>query len=1577
MAMASNIGGILKGLKTQAKQEINKLTAPRQSRPASTYGQQAPQQNQSVQQQASVYGGTQNQQNPQLQYQQLPAPQQGLPQHQAQQQYATHQGQSQFIPGQQYAAVTQHPQQQYQTPQSPQPQVQYQQYQPQPLSQVPATSPQPQAQAQHQYQNQTMQYVSSTPVPTPMSYQTPNPQVQNHRFSVTPTPAPTTSPYSQPYTPAPVAQYSPVNSILQVQSGPQAQVQSPQLQGQYHNSLPSTPGQVTSPYNQAYAPVTVAQYSPVSSTPQAQHRRQSQIMVQSQQQVQSPVHPGQAYQNATPPPMVSAQYQQQSQQSPVGSLARMSLQSPSPVQVQQHSTPPQNYQPLPPSGPPPAHLVQDPPPPSHHIYQAQVAQSQRPPSMIQGSPNPTPQGMYAPQATAQPQGHAQYVTASPQTLYQVQSHPQPPQSPAPQPQAHQTSVQNNQPLLNQASQPQYGAQGYTYAGSPAQTPAPGQLPQQYVQQTGSMSPTASLHRNSIPAPSQTPPSAPAVQTQQYSSQATARYSPQASSSSQSQFQSQMRNSIRRKPHPATQPNISPQSQKSAHISPQIQTIPESTSHVPPEAHLTGPLSDPSPYAFSSEFDPVELEDRSQTWKPNVVVAKESDTPTMQKEPPPIEAPLIESNVKSIETVSPKPIHPPPQYEPSPAPQQSQTSNEVPTTEILVAAITQSNMASAEQPKTHATPVLNTETTDSNTIALTPFPATEASTNIQTAPQVHEAIRFIPHDQLSDEKLPVEVEDYGKPKPLYQPYTPVMETAPKAEDVAKTTRSNTVTSEGKLQYQPYSPQPEPELQTQAPESYFPPTNEVRTPANSSSPQFQDQSGAVISVNQPTPAQAIPQSALPNSVPTHLSPSQLQRNLYTSSEVSRQPVPPPAPCPEHLRNQPPPPDSYFHALEASMYSTPMEQPQASQPIIHQGMKWACPLGAKKSVLTKYNKFYVPKHTLVPRSDPQIQELEASICESCFMLHISQNPSLSLSFEPFISPDATPEGSLTATIPTSRATCQFGVFPALKNTFYGACLPQASLQPLMDAIKQLGSLPLCPGNEVVEGGEFYTSIAIPHSSFCTQCFEANIKPSPFAPHFTMKLNGPDQPWRCDNGQDPGFTNRLLTAHLISPSSDFQTFSHELKKALAVSPCQGGDKPMTVGADNKIHAFGIQELDGLVCPSCFYDRVKLTPLENAFIPKTFDAGTPNITCDLASGISRFLFMIALEAKDMKLWHTGLLTFNRIPRCEGIKGVEEEIIQTQAATSEADATWYSITDYPNIEACPCCYHSVIKPLGGSHLFTPITRPFRIGVVRTCNFSVGAGGITSSNPADFPYTLYFRGFILRHLLEIGWESKKGDYAPFLSLAKEISSCAPPCGSNVRGFKRPNGRRWYGHVATDAANENECTIVMCQECYESHVRDTNLAAALGRDLTEEVYAGDPMNQKEAFCGPFSKKSKQVLEEAREKNDWTIFARHWNLRQKVRDSTLPLIKALQAEFAMGNMMKMSAMQSAMMIQGGASISEAAGTDGLDHGNSAVGYGFESSAGVDAAMARRNADNMKWGDASHVMKIAMLEAQWKEVE
>ncbi|KAG9238275.1 hypothetical protein BJ875DRAFT_451547 [Amylocarpus encephaloides] len=876
----------------------------------------------------------------------------------------------------------------------------------------------------------------------------------------------------------------------------------------------------------------------------------------------------------------------------------------------------------------------------------------------------------------------------------------------------------------------------------------------------------------------------------------------------------------------------------------------------------------------------------------------------------------------------------------------------------------------------------------------PVVESEPAIAVASSQQTHviPPVTFVPHDQLHNEKLPVPAaeDDAHQPRPTYQAYAPVVNTQ---NPDLQHNRVLIQDSQGQTSYQPYSHD-------------SPPRQESKPVCNTqgdetSQPPAAYRPYAPISQAQPIPVQVsenppqIPSKVLspPQSIaPTlpDVQPSQYQ----TSATVSNPPLPPQEPCPVILRNQTPP-ASYLQQIEYG-HHTPMPAPtpvpvvspgkisvQAVSPqtpkvphiVDYQGPSRVC--SGRKAVLTKYTKFYIPTNDLVPRVDPSIQELSCAICEGCFLTNIALHPSFPANFEVFVSPDLAKSGTDDAPVPISRAACQFGLFPTVKNVYRDKCLSEGSIYPVINTMREFNALPSCPGNEVMNGGEYYTSPAIPHSTFCTQCFEAHLKPSTFASQFTMKLTGPGQQWQCDNGRDPAYSSRIVEKYLYSQPQDFAAFSKAFNEKTEISPCPGFDKPLLAGPDGKVHVYTIKGTNNTICMECFYDRVRLTTLEQCFTAISHDPAESTTTCDLASGISRFLFTAAFEAQNLQIWDKGLQTFNRIPKCEGVKGVEEETVEKQATEFLEEANWYSLTQYPNIAACPCCFHSVISPLGGAHLFAPISRQLRAGIVRTCNFSVGNGGITSTNPDDFPYTLYFRGFILRHLLEIGWESKQSDYAPFLSIAKSLSACAPACGSNLRGYKRPSGRRWYGRVATNASDDNDCTIVMCQECYEDNVKDTILATHLGRDLTEAVYAGDLENKKEAFCGPFSKRSKASLREAKEKGDWTIFARHWNLRQRIRDSTLPLINTLQAEFAIQNAKKMTAMTNSLTLQGSAMLSEAAGTDGLNHGNSVVGYGYQSSAGVTAAMWNRDADNTQWGDASNYAKIAMLEAQWKEVE
>lgn len=92
----------------------------------------------------------------------------------------------------------------------------------------------------------------------------------------------------------------------------------------------------------------------------------------------------------------------------------------------------------------------------------------------------------------------------------------------------------------------------------------------------------------------------------------------------------------------------------------------------------------------------------------------------------------------------------------------------------------------------------------------------------------------------------------------------------------------------------------------------------------------------------------------------------------------------------------------------------------------------------------------------------------------------------------------------------------------------------------------------------------------------------------------------------------------------------------------------------------------------------------------------------------------------------------------------------------------------------------------------------------------------------------------------------------------------------------NGRPWFGRLSQDVNGLNDCTVVMCQECYTHVIKDTCLEKWLGNDLTAAVYHGDTDGSREVFCEPWSKISKAVLKLAAETDDFKPFVRHWNHR-----------------------------------------------------------------------------------------------------
>jgi len=253
-----------------------------------------------------------------------------------------------------------------------------------------------------------------------------------------------------------------------------------------------------------------------------------------------------------------------------------------------------------------------------------------------------------------------------------------------------------------------------------------------------------------------------------------------------------------------------------------------------------------------------------------------------------------------------------------------------------------------------------------------------------------------------------------------------------------------------------------------------------------------------------------------------------------------------------------------------------------------------------------------------------------------------------------------------------------------------------------------------------------------------------------------------------------------------------------------------------------------------------------------------------------------SLSSNNLSIWIQGMEASKTMSNCSGIRGVDEETVSQEIQKFGQSAAWYHVNQCPVVEICPSCYLTLIPALNAEQIFTPVIRPLRAGVIRTCNFSYGSEGIDSTDPEDYATTLAWRGSMLRGALDIAYDIplSSNRFATFISICNILQEAGPACGTNARGYKSINNRKFYGRVCQNKNDMVDCTVVMCGECWGEYVKDTPLNAWLGTDLTAEVYRGDV--QKEGFCQPFSKNSKKVLRKAAKAGDFTIFARHWQNR-----------------------------------------------------------------------------------------------------
>lgn len=273
----------------------------------------------------------------------------------------------------------------------------------------------------------------------------------------------------------------------------------------------------------------------------------------------------------------------------------------------------------------------------------------------------------------------------------------------------------------------------------------------------------------------------------------------------------------------------------------------------------------------------------------------------------------------------------------------------------------------------------------------------------------------------------------------------------------------------------------------------------------------------------------------------------------------------------------------------------------------------------------------------------------------------------------------------------------------------------------------------------------------------------------------------------------------------------------------------------------------------------------------------------------------------------------------------------------------------------------------------------------------------SFDPMDYDNTTAWRGSYLRNAITYGRDAG-GEFSLARQVAKHIASLPPACGSELRKFKKGSGRRFFGHQASDPSDLNDCTLMMCEECYAYAVKGTPLESFLGNDLTHLTWT----NPEGHRCSTWSKQCKRRLRTACETQDFASYAQWHHKREDVYNRLWAVMKEMepmnaelkahtarinqqtQLNIQMGGLrlqQQMNAQLNATIMGIGGSFAEAAASDnGYRYGNSTVsrefsfffsprrfpsnkhadlslskvGMGYLTAAGANAAQAQHNAAN-----------------------
>ncbi|KAL5326352.1 hypothetical protein ACEPPN_004036 [Leptodophora sp. 'Broadleaf-Isolate-01'] len=696
-------------------------------------------------------------------------------------------------------------------------------------------------------------------------------------------------------------------------------------------------------------------------------------------------------------------------------------------------------------------------------------------------------------------------------------------------------------------------------------------------------------------------------------------------------------------------------------------------------------------------------------------------------------------------------------------------------------------------------------------------------------------------------------------------------------------------------------------------------------------------------------------------------------------------------------PPPPQPNRDQVHQQSYRQPPQVQPASVPQAHGAQAPAPPpqvaavapsvrdVGrkclAKEPVIPFHTKFYC----FIPSIGVSGESF--TICSNCFQVNVASY-NLASNFMEF-----------RTTNENLRITCDFS-FPRVRNTWYSQCIPRNTVQPLMDFPCFTETLSPCDGSTISSPGPFWITKnqTIPDLAICQTCFELFLRLTPFEGQFENKTYAETRDWSCDLAQP--FFKRCLIAELENTNPSFQDLASEFNLRFKMPPCSGVGQPISTLENEQSQSLIFTALGGKtgnLCFACFSDCLANTSLQDDFGGAALTAEQKTtVTCDLASGYSKSAMEIAIQRCDSEVWRTAVGMVGKVGVCFGRKGTTEEEWEKKVAEHGSLAQWWHVTNYPSIEICPSCYWLFVRLFKADSVFSPVTRPLRAGIVRICFLAVSATALDTptKNPDLFENSLTWRGRRLRNAISTG--SELGDFSLLLSEAASISQEPSPCGGNDRGFKSPSGRKWYGRISQNQASNDDCTIVMCEECWSRTVKGNRLQNEFSMDLTDAAYQNEGATG--YMCQPYSNRARKELRDAAQQGDITSFARYWNTRaalQRKRDEWVLILQQQAIKMQMQNhqqsmnmMLKFNAQANALSRIGSAGIVEAAMSDpGVRYGNSQIGYDSYTRGRAEAEQEFRDAQNMDTGSGSSmsmaaqsqrfIQLAAIDEAAFKEYE